>query len=93
MVVAMKVPVRAAVATSSFMIGVTACAGALVYVAKGMVNPAITVPVVLGVTAGAYIGAKLSLRIKSSVLTLVLAVVRFALSVQMILSALGISIR
>ena len=93
MVVAMKVPVRAAVATSSFMIGVTACAGALVYVAKGMVNPAITVPVVLGVTAGAYIGAKLSLRIKSSVLTLVLAVVLFALSVQMILSALGISIR
>ena len=93
MVVAMKVPVRAAVATSSFMIGVTACAGALVYVAKGMVNPAITVPVVLGVTAGAYIGAKLSLRIKSSVLTLVLVVVLFALSVQMILSALGISIR
>ena len=33
MVLAMRVPVRAAVCTSSFMIGVTACAGAIVYLA------------------------------------------------------------
>ena len=93
MVMAMAVPVRAAVSTSSFMIGVTACAGALIYLAHGLVDPVTTVPVVLGVTVGAYVGSKLSLRVRSSVLTVILAVVLFALAVQMILSAVGISVR
>lgn len=93
MVLAMRVPIRAAVATSSFMIGVTAATGAIVYLARGLVDPLVTVPVVLGVTVGAYFGARLGRRIKSSVLTLLLAVVLFALSVQMILDALGVSLR
>lgn len=93
MVLAMAVPVRAAVATSSFMIGITTCAGALVYLARGLVDPVVTVPVVLGVTAGAFVGSRLALRIRTSVLTIVLAVVLFAFAVQMILSALGIAIR
>jgi uncharacterized membrane protein YfcA len=93
MVMAMAIPVRAAVSTSSFMIGVTACAGALVYFARGLVDPVITVPVVIGVTIGAYVGSKLAIRVRSSVLTAVLAVVLFALAVQMILSAAGISVR
>lgn len=93
MVVAMKVPVRAAVATSSSMIGVTACTSALVYFAKGLVDPVVTVPIVLGVTIGAYLGSKLSMRVKSSVLTVILAIVLFALAVQMVLSSLGIEVR
>jgi uncharacterized protein len=93
MVVSMKVPVRAAVATSSMMIGVTACTSAAVYFTKGFVDPIVTVPVVLGVVAGAYLGSKLSLRVKSSALTVVLAVVLFALAVQMLLSSMGISVR
>jgi uncharacterized membrane protein YfcA len=92
MVIAMDVPVRAAVCTSSFMIGVTACAGAPVYFARGLVDPVTTVPVVLGVTVGAYLGSKLAMRVKSSILTAILAVVLFALSIQMILSAAGISL-
>jgi uncharacterized membrane protein YfcA len=93
MVVVMRIPPRAAVSTSSFMIGVTACAGSVVYLAKGMVDPVVAVPVVLGVTAGAYLGSKLTLRIRSSILVTVLAVILFVLSVQMILSAAGISVR
>jgi len=93
MVLAMGVPVRAAVSTSSFMIGVTACASSAVYFARGLIDPAVAVPVVLGVTLGAYFGSKLTLRVRSSVLTVVLAVVLFALSIQMILSAAGISVR
>ena len=93
MVIAMRVPVRAAVSTSSFMIGVTACGGALVYLARGLVDPVTTVPVVLGVVAGAYLGSRLAQRVKSSVLTVVLAVVLFALAVQMMLAAGGISVR
>jgi hypothetical protein len=75
------------------MIGVTACAGSLVYFAKGMVNPVVVVPVVLGVVAGAYLGAKLTLRIRSTSLVGILAAVLFILAVQMLLSAFGISVR
>ncbi len=93
MVLFMGVPVRAAVSTSSFMIGVTACAGSVIYFARGLVDPVVTVPVVLGVTAGAYLGSRLALRVKSSLLAVTLSVVLFVLSVQMILSAAGIQVR
>jgi uncharacterized membrane protein YfcA len=93
MVLVMRVPIRAAVSTSSFMIGVTAATGAIVYLARGLVDPVTTVPVVLGVTVGAYLGARLAQRVRSSVLTLVLAIVLLALSIQMILAAAGIDLR
>lgn len=93
MVLFMGVPVRAAVSTSSFMIGVTACAGSVIYFARGLVDPVVTVPVVLGVTAGAYLGSRFALRVKSSLLAVTLSVVLFVLSVQMILSAAGIQVR
>jgi uncharacterized membrane protein YfcA len=89
----MGVPMRASVATSSLMLGVTACAGALVYFARGLVDPATAVPVVLGVTAGAFLGSRLASRVRSSVLAVVLAVVLFVLAVQMILAAAGLSLR
>jgi hypothetical protein len=89
----MGVPTRAAMSTSNLMLGVTACAGATVYFARGMVDPVIAVPVVLGVTAGAFLGSRLAPKIRSSALAIVLAVVLFALSIQMILAAVGISLR
>ena len=93
MVLAMRVPVRAAVSTSAFMVGVTACAGAAVYFARGMVDPVVTVPVVLGIAGGAYLGSKLALRVRSSVLAGVLSFVLFALAVQMLLASAGVSVR
>jgi uncharacterized membrane protein YfcA len=89
----MGVPMRAAAATSSMMLGVTACAGAAVYFGRGLVDPVVAVPVVLGVTAGALLGSKLAMRVRSSVLAISLAVVLFLLAVQMILAAVGISLR
>lgn len=93
MTLLMGVPMRAAVAASSLMLGVTACAGAVVYFARGMVDPLVAVPVVLGVTAGALLGSRLAIRVKTSMLAIILAVVLFALSVQMILAAVGIRVR
>lgn len=93
MTLLMGVPMRAAAAASSLMLGVTACAGAVVYFARGMVDPLVAVPVVLGVTAGALLGSRLAIRVRSSVLAIILAVVLFALSLQMILAAAGIRVR
>lgn len=93
MVLVMGVPVRAAVATSSFMIGVTATAGSLVYFTRGMVDPVTTVPVVLGVVLGAHLGSKLAEKLRSAILAKTLAAVLFVLGVQMILAAAGIKMR
>ena len=89
----MDVPMRAAVSTSSLMLGATACAGSLVYLARGMMDPMTAVPVVLGVMTGAYLGSSLALRVRSAVLILILSVVLFALAVQMILASVGVSLR
>ncbi len=93
MVLIMGVPMRAAAATSSMMLGVTACGGAVAYFIRGLVDPGVAVPVVLGVAVGALLGSRLALRVRQSVLIGVLAVALFALSVQMILSAAGIRVR
>lgn len=89
----MGIPMRAAVSTSSLMLGVTACAGAVVYFARGMMDPVIAVPVVLGVMTGAYLGSRLAVRVRSAVLASILTVVLFALAVQMILASAGFSLR
>jgi uncharacterized protein len=55
----MNVPVRVAGATSNFMIGVTATAGALVYLLFGHLAVGLAAPVVIGVLTGSLIGARL----------------------------------
>ncbi|MHB8384797.1 MAG: sulfite exporter TauE/SafE family protein, partial [Candidatus Binataceae bacterium] len=55
----MHIPLKISSATSNFMIGVTAGAGALVFLARGDVATVIAAPVALGVTAGALIGSRI----------------------------------
>lgn len=52
------VPIKAAAATSNFMIGVTAAASAFLYYGRGEVRPALTAATVLGVLVGSALGAK-----------------------------------
>lgn len=93
MTLAMGVPAKAAIATSNFMIGVTACASAFIYYSRGYIEPHVVVPVALGVTLGAFAGSRLTSRLKSSHLVFALAVVMMLLAVQMLLAAFRISVR
>jgi uncharacterized protein len=54
----MNVPLRVATATSTFMIGVTAAAGALVYLFAGDVVLAVAAPVILAVFFGTVLGRR-----------------------------------
>lgn len=93
MTLGMGVPMKAAAATSNFMMGVTACASAYIYYTRGMVNPLLAVPVAVGVTAGAYAGSRLAPRVSGAHLTVALAVILMGLAVQMGLAAFGVRIR
>lgn len=55
----MKVPFKVSTTTSNFMMGVTACASAVVYVQRGQIEPGIACPVMIGVLCGALPGARL----------------------------------
>ena len=55
----MKVPFKVSTTTSYFMMGVTACASAVVYIQRGYIVPGIACPVLVGVLFGALTGARL----------------------------------
>jgi uncharacterized membrane protein YfcA len=55
----MRLPFKVSTTTSNFMIGVTAAASAGVYLHRGYIDPVLAFPVMLGVLAGALIGARI----------------------------------
>ena len=77
------VPIKAAAATSNFMIGVTATTSAFLYFGHGEVWPALTAAVILGVLAGSAVGSVVSPRLKGAVLTRLFAVVLLGVAIQM----------
>jgi hypothetical protein len=77
------IPMKAATATSNFMIGVTAAASAFIYFAHGHLNPFVASTAALGVLAGSFVGVRISRKVKSTVLTWIFAIVLLAVSVQL----------
>ena len=79
----MHIPLKVSSATSNFMIGVTAGAGALVFLARGDVSTAIAAPVALGVTAGALLGSRILPHAKVHILRLVFVVILVLIAIEM----------
>lgn len=77
-------PLKAAAATSNFMIGVTAAASAFLYYLRGDVLPGPTSAIVLGVLAGSLLGTRLSAKLKDSAVRQAFAVLTLFLAVQML---------
>lgn len=78
------VPMRAAAATSAFMIGVTATAGAVIYYGHGELIAALAAAAVIGVQVGSWGGIQLSTKVKARWLKLLMAVVLLIVSALMI---------
>jgi uncharacterized membrane protein YfcA len=77
------VPMRAAAATSAFMIGVTATAGAVIYYGHGILVPSLAAAAVVGVQIGSRLGMQAAARMDGRWLRLLLAVVLFAVAAMM----------
>lgn len=80
----MRLPFKVSTTTSNFMIGVTAAASAGVYFYRGYIDPTLSMPVVLGVLAGAYTGSNVLSKVSPQKLRIVFAVVVGLLAIQMI---------
>jgi uncharacterized protein len=83
----MKIPMRAAIATSNFMIGVTAATSAIIYYGHGYINPNIAIPTALGVLTGARFGTKLGGRIRSQNLKEIFQLLLLLFAAQMVFQA------
>ena len=85
---AMKLPFKVSTTTSNFMIGVTAAAGAGVYLNRGYIDPGLAMPVMLGVLAGALLGARVLKGARTKMLRKVFSFVIFVLALEMIYNGL-----
>ena len=79
------VPMKAATATSNFMIGVTAVASAFIYYAHNQIHPVITSTAVIGVLFGSMVGTTISAKVSARTITLIFTVVLLILALLMIL--------
>jgi uncharacterized membrane protein YfcA len=79
------IPLRAAAATSAFMIGVTATAGAIIYYGNGQLIPALAAGAVLGVQGGSWLGLQIGEHVSNRALKIAMAAVMLSVAVIMAL--------
>ncbi len=86
---AMGVPLRVATATSNLMMGITAAAGAVIYLLRGEIDPYVAGPTAIGVFLGATLGSRVAHRIGLRYLRLLFVVVMVYTAIQMLLRAVS----
>jgi uncharacterized protein len=80
----MGLPFKVSTTTSNFMIGVTAAVSAGVYLARGYIDPGLSMPVMLGIFPGAWLGAKVLVKAKTQILRIIFSLVLIAMAIKMV---------
>ena len=88
----MRVPVKAAAGTSTFMVGMTAVASALIFYADGLIDPRVVVPAMLGIFLGARIGSQLTRRVRTQDLVVIFVLILLYLGISLLLRAFGVTL-
>jgi len=86
----LRLPMKVATATSNFMIGVTAAAGAGVLFAAGFVSPLVAGPAAIGTAVGAFGGSRLLPGLRNRTVRLVFLPVIAVLAIETILRGVGL---
>jgi hypothetical protein len=85
----MRIPFKVSTTTSNFMIGVTAAASAGVYLARGYIDPGLSMPVMLGILPGAFLGARFLIGAKTQILRIIFSLVLVLMAAKMVYQTLG----
>jgi uncharacterized membrane protein YfcA len=86
----MRLPMKVSTATSNFMIGMTAVAGAGVYLSRGDIHPVLAVPVAVGVLMGANVGTRVMARMRNVTVRKAFLPIVIYLALSMLFRSLGI---
>jgi len=85
----MRLPFKVSTTTSNFMIGVTAAASAGIYLGNGYVQPALVMPVMLGVLPGSMLGSRVLRKWAVRPLRIVFTITILAMGIEMIYNGLA----
>jgi len=88
----MRIPFKVSTTTSNFMIGVTAAASVGIYLKRGYIDPGLSMPVMLGVLGGAFLGSRMLTKAKTKSLKMLFALVILVLAAEMIYNGINHSI-
>jgi uncharacterized membrane protein YfcA len=80
----MRIPFKVSTTTSNFMIGVTAAASVGIYLRRGYVDPALAMPVMLGVLTGAMIGTRILVKSRTRILRILFGILVLVMAIEMI---------
>jgi uncharacterized membrane protein YfcA len=85
----MQLPVKAAIGTSAFMVGITAATSSFVYYSHNLVLPHLTGLCAMGSIGGSLLGGALGVKMPARALRAIFSIVLAGLAVQMLLKAIG----
>jgi len=85
----MRIPFKVSTTTSNFMIGVTAAASVGIYLKRGYIDPGLSMPVMLGVLGGAFLGSRMLAKAKTRSLKMLFALVILVLAAEMIYNGIN----
>jgi len=85
----MRIPFKVSTTTSNFMIGVTAAASVGIYLKRGYIDPGLSMPVMLGVLGGAFLGSRMLTKAKTKSLKMLFAAVILVLAAEMIYNGIN----
>jgi uncharacterized membrane protein YfcA len=86
---AMGLPTKVSTSTSNMIIGVTALAGSSVYLAAGLVDPVLAIPIILGVIVGALAGTLLLVRTSNQTVRNYFIVVVMIIGIDMMIRGMS----
>jgi len=86
----MKVPVKATVATSGFLLLTTTMTGSLIYIYNGFLAPYVAGPLCLSVFIGARLGSVIAHRVHTRILVIIFAVFLALMAIMMALKGLHV---
>lgn len=88
----MRVPVKAAAGTSTFMVGITAVATSFVFYSEDKIDPTIVVPAVVGIMFGSQFGSRLTRKVKAQDLIILFVLILLYLGLSLVLKSFGITL-
>lgn len=86
---ALRLPYKVSTTTSNFMIGITAAVSAGIYFMHGYIDPALTFPVMIGVIAGSFTGAKVLRHMNVRLLRIIFSIAICFVAIQMLYNTLA----
>ena len=84
------IPIKAAAATSNFLIGVSAAASAFIYFKKGYLIPDLAAAVVIGVLLGSFAGIYILYKTRSEKIQIAFSVLVLIVAIKMLMKSVGV---